>query len=168
MKKLRIRETGSVVDRKGLLRAFPNVSFPKGPISQSSLNSLGVDEIQPDVRPSGGTYQTVSLGAPVQKDDGLWYENWVVNDMFADTTVDGVTTTKAEHEAAYDAELSADIASQVRSERDDLLAQTDWWASTDLTMTQAQTDYRQALRDITSHANWPNLDEADWPTKPQE
>ena len=166
MKKLRIRETGSVVDRKGLLRAFPNVSFPKGPISQSSLNRIGVDEIQPDVRPFSGTYQTVSLGAPVQKDDGLWYENWVVNDMFSDTTVDGVTTTKAEHEAAHDAELTANIASRVRSERDDLLAQTDWWASSDLTMAQAQTDYRQALRDLPSHANWPNLDEADWPTKP--
>jgi len=25
---------------------------------------------------------------------------------------------------------------------------------------------RQALRDITTHANWPNLSEADWPTKP--
>lgn len=166
MKKLRIRETGSVVDRKGLLRAFPNVSFPKGPISQSSLNSLGVDEIQPDVRPSSGTYQTVSLGAPVQKDDGLWYENWVVNDMFSDTTVDGVTTTKAEHEAAHDAELTANIAIRVRSERDDLLAKTDWWASSDLTMTQAQTAYRQALRDITAHADWPNLADDDWPTKP--
>ena len=166
MKKLRIRETGSVVDRKGLLRAFPNVSFPKGQISQSSLNRIGVDEIQPGVRPSGGAYQTVSLGAPVQKDDGLWYENWVVNDMFSDTTVDGVTTTKAEHEAAHDAELTANIASRVRSERDDLLAQTDWWASSDLTMAQAQTDYRQALRDITSHSNWPNLDDDDWPTKP--
>jgi hypothetical protein len=163
MKQLRIRETGSVVDRKGLLRAFPNVSFPKGTISQSSLNNLGVDEIHPGARPSVGAYQTVSLGAPVQKDDGLWYENWVVNDMFTDTTEDGVTTTKEEHEAANDAELAADIASRVRSERDALLAQTDWWASTDLTMTQAQTDYRQALRDITSHANWPNLADSDWP-----
>lgn len=26
--------------------------------------------------------------------------------------------------------------------------------------------YRQALRDITSHSNWPNLEEADWPIQP--
>lgn len=26
--------------------------------------------------------------------------------------------------------------------------------------------YRQALRDITAHANWPNLADSDWPTKP--
>lgn len=54
----------------------------------------------------------------------------------------------------------------MRSLRDDYLAQTDWWASSDLTMTAAQTAYRQALRDITSHANWPFLNEEDWPTKP--
>jgi len=28
------------------------------------------------------------------------------------------------------------------------------------------TTYRQALRDITDHSNWPNLQEADWPVKP--
>jgi len=33
-------------------------------------------------------------------------------------------------------------------------------------MTAEQTAYRQALRDITSHANWPHLEDADWPTKP--
>ena len=36
----------------------------------------------------------------------------------------------------------------------------------DRTMTSAQTTYRQALRDITTHSNWPHLEEDDWPTKP--
>ena len=26
--------------------------------------------------------------------------------------------------------------------------------------------YRQALRDLPSHSNWPNLETNDWPTKP--
>lgn len=34
------------------------------------------------------------------------------------------------------------------------------------TITAAMTTYRQALRDITAHDNWPNLEGADWPTKP--
>ena len=38
--------------------------------------------------------------------------------------------------------------------------------ASDNTMTQAQKDYRQALRDITKHSNWPNLKPTDWPTKP--
>jgi len=28
------------------------------------------------------------------------------------------------------------------------------------------TTYRQALRDLPTHENWPNLEDADWPTKP--
>ena len=53
----------------------------------------------------------------------------------------------------------------LRIERDRLLAETDWWASSDLTMTSAQTAYRQALRDITSSAT--SLDDVTWPTKPE-
>ena len=52
----------------------------------------------------------------------------------------------------------------LREERNRKLAETDWWASSDLTMTQAQTDYRQALRDITDSAT--SLDDVTWPTKP--
>ena len=54
-----------------------------------------------------------------------------------------------------------------KNERNRLLIACDWWASSDLTMTQAQIDYRQALRDITDHSNWPDLLSGDWPTKPE-
>ena len=53
-----------------------------------------------------------------------------------------------------------------RSKRTDLLAATDWWAVGDRTMTAEERAYRQALRDLTSHSNWPDLQDADWPTKP--
>jgi len=36
----------------------------------------------------------------------------------------------------------------IREERNKLLAETDWWASSDRTMTTEQRDYRQALRDL--------------------
>lgn len=52
----------------------------------------------------------------------------------------------------------------LRGERDYKIAATDWWASSDLTMTQAQIDYRQALRDIT--LAYSSLDDVVWPTKP--
>tara|TARA_B100000497_G_C7570385_1_gene343716 strand:- start:427 stop:609 length:183 start_codon:yes stop_codon:yes gene_type:complete len=58
------------------------------------------------------------------------------------------------------------IAENNKNERDRLLIACDWWASSDLTMTAAQKTYRQALRDITDHSNWPNLLDNDWPTKP--
>ena len=52
----------------------------------------------------------------------------------------------------------------LREERNRLLAETDWWASSDLTMTTEQTTYRQALRDITKTAT--SLDDVTWPEKP--
>ena len=59
---------------------------------------------------------------------------------------------------------AAEPMKELRAERDRLIAATDWWASSDLTMTDAQTAYRQALRDITDDAN--SLDEVTWPTAP--
>ena len=53
---------------------------------------------------------------------------------------------------------------ELREVRNRKLAETDWWALSDLTMTQAQLDYRQALRDITS--TYTSLDDVVWPTKP--
>ena len=58
------------------------------------------------------------------------------------------------------------VTADNRSKRDALIAATDWWASSDLTMTDEQTAYRQALRDITAHEDWPELADSDWPTKP--
>lgn len=58
------------------------------------------------------------------------------------------------------------IAEDMREKRDNLLAETDWWATSDRTMTQEQIDYRQALRDITTHELWPDLNPDCWPTKP--
>lgn len=52
----------------------------------------------------------------------------------------------------------------LRNERNRLIAETDWWASSDLTMTAEQTAYRQALRDITN--TYSSLDDVVWPTKP--
>jgi hypothetical protein len=64
------------------------------------------------------------------------------------------------------AELTAaEPMKALREERNRRIAETDWWASSDLTMTQEQSDYRQALRDITDSAT--SLDDVVWPTKPE-
>lgn len=51
----------------------------------------------------------------------------------------------------------------VRHKRNMLLAETDWWASSDLTMTTEQIAYRQSLRDLPSDENFPNVN---FPIKP--
>jgi len=82
------------------------------------------------------------------------------------TDADGnVVSWDASAVATKEVELiTAYKLSELRTERDRLIAATDWWASSDLTMTSAQTTYRQALRDITDNAT--SLDDVTWPTKP--
>ena len=61
--------------------------------------------------------------------------------------------------------IAAEPMKVLRTERDRLIAATDWWAGSDLTMTDERTAYRQALRDITDSAT--SLDDVTWPTKPE-
>lgn len=69
-----------------------------------------------------------------------------------------VTAKLTELEAAFELR-------KLRDERNKLLSETDHWAMTDTAdMTTAQTDYRQALRDITN--TYSSLDTVVWPTKP--
>lgn len=63
------------------------------------------------------------------------------------------------------AELTAaEPMKALREERNRRIAETDWWASSDLTMTAEQTAYRQALRDITE--TYTSLDDVVWPEEP--
>jgi len=69
-----------------------------------------------------------------------------------------VSAKKAELDAAEPMKL-------LRAERNRRIAETDWWASSDLTMSTERTAYRQTLRDITKSYN--SLDDVVWPTKPE-
>ena len=68
--------------------------------------------------------------------------------------------------------VNAEPMRLLRQERDRRLAETDWMAGSDVTMSSAWTTYRQALRDMTKQT--PKLDsrfELDltsvtWPTEP--
>jgi len=73
-------------------------------------------------------------------------------------------TTWAAVSAKKDELVAAQPLKELREERNRLIAETDWWASSDLTMTAEQTAYRQALRDITN--SYSSLDDVVWPTKP--
>ena len=73
-------------------------------------------------------------------------------------------TSWAAVSAKRDELIAAEPMKLLRAERDRRIAVTDWWASSDRTMTAEQTAYRQALRDITSTAT--SLDDVTWPTQP--
>ena len=134
-----------------LRRDNPNTSFPKT-VPTATMAAYGMYpvgyEAAPDYDPLTHRLQHSSVPSLV---DGEWKLTKTV-----------VALTAEELQAKTDAK-----AAEMRKKRDGLLAETDWWASSDLTMTAEQTAYRQALRDITTHANWPNLADSDWPTKPE-
>ena len=65
-----------------------------------------------------------------------------------------------------DAQILEMQKSEMRSERNRLLQETDWTANSDVTMSAKMKTYRKALRDLPTHKNWPNLESSDWPTKP--
>ena len=89
----------------------------------------------------------------VLRDDEL---EWLDTEQSEPTEAE-ITAKIAELEAAEPMRL-------LRAERNQRLANTDWWASSDLTMTAEQTAYRQALRDITD--TYTSLDDVVWPEEP--
>ncbi len=62
-------------------------------------------------------------------------------------------------------EVPKDHAARNRTKRNQRLADSDWTQLPDVPLTtkDAWATYRQALRDLPDHVNWPNLEEADWP-----
>ena len=128
----------------------PNTSFPRE-MNDQVLASYGVYPVSIEDAPSydAKTEKTVLDSVPTET-SGSWSLGWSV-----------VSLAQSEMDRESEREAEA-----MRRRRNSWLAETDWWALQDHTMTQAQTDYRQALRDITSHADWPNLEPNDWPVKP--
>jgi hypothetical protein len=92
-------------------------------------------------------------------------------------------TTKGKFFFTEEEELAADAEEQAwadgaddraaaanRDTRNQLLTESDWTQIPDSALTDEAkalwVTYRTALRDLTAHANWPNLEADDWPTKP--
>ena len=69
----------------------------------------------------------------------------------------------AEEQAWANGQADRDLAA-LRAERDQRLAETDYLALSDNTLSAEMTTYRQALRDITD--SYTSLDDVVWPTKP--
>ena len=163
MAEYRDRTTGEIKSQGQLRKENPNMSMPR--VWNSNVHdALNVDPVLRAPKPTDGigAYQIVRRNGVTQDSLGNWVEAWEIADMFADDS----ESTKAEKEADWQQTLDNEAAERNRNRRNTLIAETDWWASSDLTMTAEQTAYRQALRDITTHANWPHLSEDDWPTKP--
>ena len=170
MGEYRERSTGEVKSQGEWRAAFPQMALPRV-WGANVCDAMNIDPVLASPAATLGAYQYSARDGVEQDANGNWVEKYTATNMFSDTTEtdeDGkeTTTTKAEHEAAYQATLDANTATANRATRDVKLAETDFYALSDVTMSSEMTTYRQALRDITGHDSWPNLGDDDWPTKP--
>ena len=161
----RVRSSGELKTQGEIRKLNPNVSLPK--VWNSNVyDTLGIDPVLETPKPdTTGDYKVVVRDGAEQDANNNWVQKWVERDMFSDTTEDGVTTTKAEHEAAYQARLDTEAAANARSQRDQKLKETDWMGMSDVTMSTEWATYRQALRDVPSQDGFPHT--ITWPTEPE-
>ena len=169
MSEYRNRTTGVVKTQGQWRNEFTNMSLPRV-WKAATLDALDLDPVLKSPAATVGDYQVSVRDGVVQDANGNWVENYVARDMFADTTEDGVTTTKAEHEAAYQAGLDAKVAEGHRTTRNKLLADSDWTQMNDSPLSNEDktswATYRQELRDMSDLAAWPNIADDDWPVAP--
>ena len=81
-------------------------------------------------------------------------------------TAEEETARDAEEQAWTDGALARALA-DMRNKRNLLLAETDFYALSDVTLSEDMTTYRQALRDLPAGKDTVNkVNNATWPTKP--
>jgi len=133
-----------------LRRENSNTSFPKK-IPEAAMAAFDMYPVgyqaAPDYDPLTQRLQHSSIPSLV---DGEWKLTKTVVAL-TDDQIAAATAAKA---------------TEMRKKRDALISATDYFALTDVTMDAAMTTYRQALRDISTHENFPYLTDEDWPVAP--
>jgi len=129
------------------------------------MEAIGVDPVFEGPQATGGTVYQYSQRDGVEQISGNWYTKYILGPVFTDSTIDGVTTTAAEAEAAYKATKDAEQSASVRTSRNDKLAACDWTQLADSTADKTVwATYRQLLRDVTAQDGFPwNVT---WPEAP--
>jgi hypothetical protein len=130
-----------------LKAANPLTSFPEQ-ANDEMLASYNVQRVFNATTPQLTNTQVLEEGTPVFADD-RWNQVWVVRDMTAEEVA-----------SRNDAQ-----AASVRAERNDKLSASDWTQVADAPVDKAAwATYRQALRDVTSQAEFPWS--VQWPEMP--
>lgn len=88
----------------------------------------------------------------------------MVNGVVMDMTAEEISAFNLRTQISFEEAMQ-----DLRNKRNNLLAETDWYANSDVTMSDAMTTYRQNLRDITNGLT--TVDEVNavvFPNKPEE
>ena len=144
MSEVRKQSDGSVISIQAFKDANKSVSFPN-PLTDESASLFGYNLVLESTKPNPtGPYEAIERDGCTQV-DGKWYQQWKSVSVEAGP----VDAAKAKDE---------------RAQRDSLLSATDFYALSDVTMSDAMKTYRQELRDLPAASGWPHTHT--WPTKP--
>ena len=143
MNELRKQSDGSVVN-EAVFRRSHNISFPN-PLTDESAIIAGYNLLLEGTKPTASTVYEEVVRDGEEQISGKWYTKYKV---VTNNTSDIDTTT-------------ATVQRKIRDER---LAETDFYALSDVTMSTDMSTYRQALRDMPTASGWPHTHT--WPTKP--
>ena len=150
---------GEIADHKSL---FPNTSFPKSGPDADWLAANSCAEV----------ITFLAYNSATQKNEAV--TPYLSGGKVYTRRVTDMTTSE---KAAVVSAANLATAQRNRDERNKRLARCDWVVTKALesggSVPSAWVTYRTALRDITKHANWPNLNYpnidgsgGDWPTEP--
>ena len=124
----------------------------------TALNELGVTEWVLRGEPTTeGEFNEMFRKVTGSDDNGTAIES-------SDPSKFGVTWKQASDKKTE--LVNAKPMADLRAERDRRLAETDWMANSDVTMSDAWKTYRQNLRDVPAQSGVTGLDDVTWPTKP--
>jgi len=86
----------------------------------------------------------------------------MVNGVVMDMTAEEISAFNLRTQISFEEAMQ-----DLRNKRNNLLAETDWYANSDVTMSDTMKTYRQELRDITSGLTTvEDVNNITWPTKP--
>ena len=150
---------GDIADHKSM---FPAQSFPKAGPNAAWLSANSCAEVVKYLAWNSATQKNESV-TPYLSDGKVYTRR--------------VTDMSNDEKAAVVTAANAAIAARNRAERDKRLAACDWVVTKVLeaggSVPSAWVTYRTALRNITAHSNWPDInypdiegDNSDWPTEP--
>lgn len=169
---IRLRSTGQVMLEDELRRWAKDNNGPSWDrTTDEVLEALGADVVFEGPQATPENHYQFSMRQGVEKIDGKWYTKYVLGPIFTDrpATETELAQTAAEQEAAYIAQKDATQAESVRSQRTQLLKDSDWTQLDDTPFDNAKkmawANYRQALRDIPQQTGFPW--DIQWPTQPE-
>jgi hypothetical protein len=154
-----------VVGVSAFKNLFPNTSFPEV-IDEALVNSLGYDWVYEGAQPSVTPPYEIVVRDGVEKISDKWLTKYKIGPIFTDIKDESgnVTSTSAQNETKHKTNIDNQTAVSKRGERDTLLRETDHYALSDVTMSEAMKTYRQSLRDLPTASGWPHTHTL--PTKP--